>query len=283
MGTWKMPPPTITAPHHRVGELAPGSWVQESCPCPSPTATLKRLGPVLHLSNTIELALVAWIQESWQTDQLSYYSGSDLVGPLQHPPHLWTAGPHDGASLQTQSCNTGQHQDIGEEFWWGSIIDSIADVRASNQTNGSLQWTFANEDAWTKGYTVGYTVTRMDTLRHTTASTVRFCCCCCCLFVCLLVLFWGLQCQGGYKGTRRWVGFGCMIWNSQRINKKLKTNKNRLHLPGLNNSVAWKLRLPPEILEILIPQVHQAKKGTSHVFGPKEETHLWTCGESKEN
>lgn len=66
---------------------------------------------------------------------------------------------------------------------------------------------------------------------------VFYCCCCCCCFafVCLLPYFdlfpfvMGRSCKaemwGRYGGTGKRAEFGCMIWNSQRVIKKVKLNK----------------------------------------------------------
>ena len=61
----------------------------------------------------------------------------------------------------------------------------------------SLQWIFASQDVWTKGYIL------CNTLWHSTASMVRSFLC----FVCVI-----LYCaKSGYEGTGRWVGQGCMM------------------------------------------------------------------------
>jgi hypothetical protein len=42
--------------------------------------------------------------------------------------------------------------------------------------------------------------------------------------------------EGKYQGMRRWVGLGCMMWNSQRVNKKLQSNS----LQAWGSLILWK-------------------------------------------
>ena len=49
----------------------------------------------------------------------------------------------------------------------------------SNQTNDSPQWTFAREDVWTEGYTVGHTVTHYSVHNE----MIAILCLCLCLFL----------------------------------------------------------------------------------------------------
>lgn len=49
----------------------------------------------------------------------------------------------------------------------------------------------------------------------------------------------------------------------------------------MSDSLAWELKLPPEVLGTLMPLVEQAMKGTAHVFDHKQEKQSWLCGESK--
>lgn len=52
----------------------------------------------------------------------------------------------------------------------------------------------------------------------------------CCCFVCFFSLGFlfsfllARDCEGRYEGAGRRVGLGCMVWNSQRINRKLKNS-----------------------------------------------------------
>jgi hypothetical protein len=51
------------------------------------------------------------------------------------------------------------------------------------------------------------------------------------LFICLCVFYFGgevIRVEGGSKGVERSVGLGCMMHNSQRINKNLKKIKGVL-------------------------------------------------------
>ena len=72
----------------------------------------------------------------------------------------------------------------------------------------------ASKDVWTEGYREW--PTRASTRR---CFLCCFCCCCC---------FWGAaKVKDVMRGVGRWVGSGCMMWNSQRINRKLKQIKKR--------------------------------------------------------
>jgi hypothetical protein len=98
-----------------------------------------------------------------------------------------------GPVLLIQSCRTFMTQGNGitrrspEE---DLILMISQKPEISNQTNDALQRTFANEDVWTEGYTVGHTVTQYRD--HDEISMLL----CVCVCVCVCVLFG----EGGYKG-----------------------------------------------------------------------------------
>lgn len=93
-----------------MGELAVGSWEQESCPCPSPKQH-SRDGPGY---------------------KLRYLSGPD-PGLWIGPTHWWIAGVHEGAcptypKLQ-DLYDTGQQKNNQEESQYDSSIDGLAEAR----------------------------------------------------------------------------------------------------------------------------------------------------------
>jgi hypothetical protein len=61
----------------------------------------------------------------------------------------------------------------------------------SHQTSDSLQWTFASEDVWTEGSTVG----------HTTASTVS-------CFLCFVLFYFCVRGYVSYLGRGEVAGAG---------------------------------------------------------------------------
>jgi len=90
----------------------------------------------------------------------------------------------------------------------------------SNQTSDSWQWTFVGEDVWMEGYTLGHTVTQYSF--HNVIFSI-LCFCCYCLFVC--ICFIGgkgvARAKGRYESLGRQAGLGCIIWNSEGINKSI--------------------------------------------------------------
>lgn len=76
----------------------------------------------------------------WCTDQLSCPPDPDSrlwISPPQHLPHLGASGAHDW-SWRTQLwdlLDSGQQQDIREQFRWGPSTDGVPEARALNQTN----------------------------------------------------------------------------------------------------------------------------------------------------
>ena len=126
-----------------------------------------------------------------------------------------------GPILKIQSCRIsmtqGNNRITGrspgkDSVWWNrSQMDPL------NQTNDSLQWTFASEDVWAERYTVVHTVT------HNSFPNEMFSMLCFVLFGFFVFHFilGGCKCRGWIQVMRR-VGLGYMMWNSQRVDKKLK-------------------------------------------------------------
>lgn len=111
-----------------------------------------------------ELALVAWVKESWWTDHLSCPPGSDprlWVSPPQHLPRLWANGVHDGASHAEHSFRLSLTQDnsrISERsFLEGPVLMVYPEARAQPDQH-SLQLAFASKTVGAKGYTVCHTI-----------------------------------------------------------------------------------------------------------------------------
>ena len=106
-------------------------------------------------------------------------------------------------------------QDHWEESW-GSNTDGLTEARDPNQIDDSLQWTFASEDVWTEGWTMGHTVRcysfQVEMMR---------------CFLCFLLLLFVCLCVEERMG--RWVGLGCILWGSQSINKKVFFFKKEAH------------------------------------------------------
>ena len=60
--------------------------------------------------------------ENWWADQLSYYQaqiqGFELVHPISTPSVIsWSSGRVNCRTKVKELCDTGQQQDILEEFW----------------------------------------------------------------------------------------------------------------------------------------------------------------------
>lgn len=92
-------------------DLALRTRKQENCPRP------------LFIYARVELALLVRTRESWQADQPCNYSGPEpglWVGPPQYPPHLGSAGAHEGTSFADPKLQNlhdiGQQQDVQEEL-----------------------------------------------------------------------------------------------------------------------------------------------------------------------
>ena len=84
-----------------------------------------------------------------------------------------------------------------------------------------------------------------DTLGHPITSMMRYFLCFVYyfLFVCLCGFFlWG-KVEGAeeeYEETGRWLGVGCMMWNSQRINKKFKITLST-NRPNNKDTTLWQV------------------------------------------
>lgn len=130
--------------HGRAG-LAPHRI--EEMPFPS----LGKSGPTSHLNQSVP---VIW------TDKLSYPGShpGHWVGTCQHQPCGWHAGAMKRLVLQKHSRKISMTQDnrrMSEKpFQWGASIDDIAEARGFEPDKRLIiQWTFAGEAVWTKGYT----------------------------------------------------------------------------------------------------------------------------------
>ena len=187
---------------------------------------------------------VVLIRESLHADPHSYHPGPDpgfWISPSQNLYHLGTVGMHKRAgsadSKLQDLCDTGQQQDNQKEFRWRSDIVSQK-PETSNQTNDSLQWTFASEDVWTEGYTVGHTVTYYSF--HDEMFSMLGYCWWWWLCVCVHVFYFGgevarmksaflwfvlfvyffiwdelARAKWRYETTGRSAGLVCMTWNTK--------------------------------------------------------------------
>lgn len=114
------------------------SWGYESRRDGSASLLAVALDELARIVLEIVLFLVVQAQESWQADQLRYHPGPHLgpwIGPTSTPSmSCWGCeGAHPIDPNLQDLHHTGQ-QDIQEESWWDSSIDSIAEAEASNQT-----------------------------------------------------------------------------------------------------------------------------------------------------
>lgn len=131
-----------------------------------------------------------------------------------------------------------QPQDIPEEFWLLSRDDGVPKTKGFEPDQWLTAWTFDSKTDGTKRYSIGHTeapiATRIDeeVWRSRKEAAKRFFCyrgfcfwfwCgLFCAFVCLSAYF-DLFPYGGVAGMRG--GLGCLMWNSQRVNKVLKKKK----------------------------------------------------------
>ena len=81
--------------------------------------------------------------------------------------------------IQNYLHDTEQQQDIQEEPQWGSSIDSVAESRGLRPDQQLISMTI-NKEVWTKGCTVGHTVTHYSFYND---------------IICFLC--WGRGCKGG--------------------------------------------------------------------------------------
>jgi len=91
-----------------------------------------------------------------------------------------------------------------------------------------MQWPFAGEDVWTKGYTIVHTVT--------------YYICCDEVFSVCRFYFGGCKSEGQIWGTGRRAGLECIMWNSQRINKtflKIESSALDLLMRLVSEKVSW--------------------------------------------
>ena len=126
-------------------------------------------------------------------------------------------------------------RDIPEEFWWGSRKQSPW-TRPVTHCNENLLvrlrgHTKAPSATGRKWRGVGKTGKKKQRIFINLFIFVLF------WFVCLLAYFilfsfvgGAAQERGEYGRTRRWVKWGCMMWNSQRINKEVKCWKSSCYL-----------------------------------------------------
>jgi len=122
-------------------------------------------------------------------------------GPPQHLPHLGTAAVHEEAGSRDPNLQNLQHTGQKRICQRSPGEDSVLIVKqkpeASNQTNDSLQWAFANKAIWAIGILVCGTPWHW----HTAVPMVRS------FFICF-VFFWEEGCKNGYEWMGRWVGLG---------------------------------------------------------------------------
>jgi hypothetical protein len=164
-----------------------------------------------------KVLLVVRMQEGLWTGQLSCHPGPDpglRIGPPQNLHHLWIVGMPErcgpAASKLQDLRDTGWHQDNWEESWWGSSIDGVTEAR--DLEPNTLQWTFSSEDVWAKGCAAKHTVTP-----YSLQDEIFFMVCIVRAHAFNLEVRLQRWRKGRFEETRRWVGLGCLMWNSQRI------------------------------------------------------------------
>lgn len=179
-----------------------------------------------------DLALVTWVWESRQAEQLNHHSGPDprlRVG--SHLSYLQTAGASEGASSAEPKHqdlhDTEQQQNLWGESSWGSSSDSVAKARGLELD----QWPIAtNISKWSFWISCE---THCDPTQLPQKGFVLFC---------LFCVGKAAKVDGGCGGIGRWMGLK-LIWCSGRINKKFLQTLMVSH-------AYWALTIQPVVLKV---------------------------------
>lgn len=184
---------TLPGQHNRAGSWGMGTsepsqrvWEQESRPCLSLMTALASLGRV--------------VSSAGKTGMLTTLAGPIKGSVLSHFKNYiicrWL-GCVKGPIILIQSCRTSMMQGnnrITRRPGEDPILIVSEKPGTTNQTNGSLQWTFARDNVWTEGYTVRHTVTH-----YSLHDEMSFCA----LDVCVLCCILGSMFQERRVNTRR--------------------------------------------------------------------------------
>lgn len=150
------------------------------------------------------------------------------------PPSIICCSTWRNWSCGTTPAGSPLLGDILEEFQWSSRDDGVPDrTRSLELDNDSLQWTSANKADWTNTLQLPVPLGWMKVLDRCERLWIRE--------VFFLLAFNFLKnfllegdtawVKGRYGRTGKWVKLGCIMCNSQRINKEImlkKTTKTRM-------------------------------------------------------